>query len=142
MKSVSLNNNLHLFAKTNLVTIIKNKAAYDEYTCERCGLSGKRYGIDDKVFVNDSCTDLQLHNCNSETDTYIGKTIKIINCEAMGSSFANCTPDSIHRVIKPIEGHFNGDRGVWVQGKGEPVKILFSEFIFKAKMKRTTKPKK
>jgi hypothetical protein len=50
--------------------------------------------------------------------------IKIIQCTAWGPIFANLTPGSIHKVIEPPKHHKPDKYGVWVQGIGEPVKVL------------------
>ena len=57
------------------------------------------------------------------------RQIKITTCSAVGAHFANLTPGSVHDIIKPPAG-YNRERGEWVMGVGEPVKVLFSEFIY------------
>lgn len=54
--------------------------------------------------------------------------IKITFCNAQGGQFANLTPGSEHEVIDPPKGHKNDNRGVWVMGVGEPVKVLKREY--------------
>lgn len=56
------------------------------------------------------------------------KKIKITNCRAVGTPFANLLPGTEHIVIKPPYPKKNDDRGVWVMGVGEPVKVLRYEF--------------
>lgn len=52
--------------------------------------------------------------------------IRIINCTAVGPQFENLTPGSIHEVIPAPKGE-NNNRGWWVMGVGEPVKVLTHE---------------
>jgi len=39
----------HTWKKTNLVTISRAGQTYDTYRCERCGITGKRYGLGDTI---------------------------------------------------------------------------------------------
>lgn len=39
----------HDWKKINLVTISKRGRLYDAYRCKRCGITGKRFGLDDIV---------------------------------------------------------------------------------------------
>jgi hypothetical protein len=54
----------------------------------------------------------------------------ITRCDANGPQFKNIMSRSIHRIVTPPEKYINGDRGVWIQGIREPVKVLNNEFIF------------
>ncbi len=56
------------------------------------------------------------------------KKVKVTQCTAFGKIFDNLTPDSEHDVVKPIPGYKNDETGVWVQGVGEPVKLITGEF--------------
>lgn len=56
------------------------------------------------------------------------KKIRITECHAVGSPFANLLPGTEHDVIKPPHPKKNDERGVWVMGVGEPVKVLRHEF--------------
>lgn len=55
------------------------------------------------------------------------KLIKVIECIAYGPQFANLTPGSIHETVAPPSGEMRAG-GVWVQGIGEPVKLLLGEY--------------
>jgi hypothetical protein len=64
--------------------------------------------------------------------------IQIIECSAVGGIFANLTPGSIHEVVTPPKApkearipanYENNDDGVWVQGVGEPVRVLRREYM-------------
>ena len=132
----------HAFTKTNLVTISKEGRMFDEYKCSICNMIGRRYGFDEHATVADKYPDKLVYNClGPKTDIWIGERIKVIQCTAGSGSFANMIPKSIHKIVAPPEGYNNGDRGVWVQGIGEPVKLLSNEFILIPKMKRTKFPK-
>lgn len=39
----------HIWEKTNLVTINGRNGLYDEYRCEICGITGKRYGLENVI---------------------------------------------------------------------------------------------
>ena len=55
------------------------------------------------------------------------KLIKVIECRAYGPQFANLTPGNIHETVAPPSGEMRAG-GVWVQGIGEPVKLLLGEY--------------
>jgi hypothetical protein len=131
MKTINLNSIFHNFNKTNLVTKFNRKGeSYDEYKCTKCGMIGKRYGLSEYITVASTYSDNKVRNCTGQppVDQYVGKMIRISNCTAFGKQFGNLTPVSMHKIVTPPEGYFNGDGGVWVQGVGELVKVLFSEF--------------
>ena len=56
------------------------------------------------------------------------KQIKVTECRAYGPQFANLTPGSVHDVIPAPPGYENSG-GVWVEGVGEPVKLLDGEYM-------------
>lgn len=41
--------NLHIWEKTNLVTLMKSGTPYDAYKCKTCGVTGKRFGLNDHI---------------------------------------------------------------------------------------------
>ena len=141
MKKIDTQKRLHSWGKVNLVTQKDKFGFYDEYICENCGIKGRSYDTMLSIMVNDKIPDEVLHGCKKQPDTYLGKKIKITECTASGKVFSNFTPESVHTVVEPPEGYFNGDRGVFVMGIGEPVKLLFWEFNFIKGLKRTTKPR-
>lgn len=123
MITISRTNTNHNFEKQNLVTIMSPRGPYDLYKCSLCGLRAKGYSLTElKIEKRYSKT---ANNC-PKAETV--KRIKITNCRAVGKAFANLTPGSVHSVIDPPEG-YNNSRGVWVMGVGEPVKVLFEEFV-------------
>jgi len=131
----------HTFRKTNLMTINKGGRMFDEYECTTCGMKGRRYGVSNYATVANTYSDNLVNNCRlPKTDNYIGRLIKIQQCNASNPAFANLTNKSMHRIIKPPEGYANGGNGVWVQGIGEPVKVLNNEFIYLKRHKLSNDP--
>lgn len=124
MKTLLLNNTEHTFEKQNLTTL---KDGSDLYKCTKCGLKGKRKGLTEILEIDGRISDKKINSCGEHE--YVGKNIKITFCTANGSAFSNITPESIHTIINPPIGYKNGDKGVWVQGNGEPVKVLFNEYV-------------
>ena len=123
MKTLLLRNTEHDFQKQNLVTL---KGGYDLLKCTKCGLKAKRVGITEIVEIDGRISDAKINSCGKRE--YIDVKIRITQCNANGQAFSNITPGSIHEVITPPDGYKNGDKGVWVQGNGEPVKVLFNEY--------------
>lgn len=151
MKKLQITHPLHKFAKTNFVTQWDKIGLYDEWICENCGIKGKKYSLANTLFFPENTPDSLLKNCSGSSefkDNYVGKSVVISTFTGEGSAFANITPDSVHQIVIPPQGYFNGDNGVWVMGIGEPVKILnreikcFLESEEKPKMVRTKFNKK
>lgn len=46
--------NKHNWIKTNLITIVRGKSSYDTMKCEKCGITGKRYGLRDNAVEFDA----------------------------------------------------------------------------------------
>ena len=102
----------------------------------------KRYMMEKKIInkIMDKSTDLHAEeesylkfvHIDSFIDVMAGndkaKKIKIIKCTAYGEIFANLIPNSTHDVIEAPNGYSNDTMGVWVQGVGEPVKVLSYEY--------------
>ena len=125
MKTINLQLTNHTFEKVNLTTIKSKGRLYDLLKCSQCGLTGKRYGISEDITIDGRASYSKINSCpKAETSD----KIKIINCRASGNAFSNITPGSIHEVITPPKGYKQYDKGVWVYGNGEPVKVLFDEF--------------
>ena len=112
----------HDFNKMNLVTKISKRSAYDIYQCSKCGLTGKRHGLSEFITVSDKAFDKKAICISSP------KKIQITYCRACGKDFANLTPSSVHNVVEPPVGYKNDEKGVWVMGNKEPVKVLYGEF--------------
>ena len=136
---IKVNSVKHNFAKTSLVT---EKGGFDYYTCEDCGLKGKRFGFSDWLNFPKNVDKNKLNNCTGGKvlqDDFVGKYATISRCTAVGDQFKNLTPGSRHKIVTPPQGYFNGDEGVWVMGVGEPVKVLDREIshISEPTMRRT-----
>ena len=136
MKTIDFLNTPHPFHKINLVTKFDSKRrSYDEYKCEKCGIEGKRFGLSEYITITKNYSDELINNCiylpkEKKTDEFLGKLIRITPCNVNNPQFKNLTPGSIHRIVMPPENYINGDKGVWVMGIGEPVKVLNQEFNF------------
>jgi len=129
----------HSFEKSNLITQKRGKKLVDYYKCSKCGLEGFREGFSSQLTI----TKLSKNPCLYEIpiqDQYIGKIIKIIKCNAIGFQFKNLTPGSRHYIIEGPDGYFNDEKGVWVMGFEEPVKVLNNEFEY-CSLIRTKFPK-
>ena len=123
MIKISLSHTNHQFEKKNLVTIRDNFGLYDMYECS-CGLKGKRFGLSEELDIDGRFKQKAL-NCPNHPAI---EKIKITECHGQGEVFGNLTPGSTHKVIAPPEGYENKPDGVWVNGVGEPVKILTYEY--------------
>ena len=124
MIEISLTHGGHRWEKKNLVTQEDRKGQYDLLRCEFCGIEGKRYSLDTvQVYERYS----KKVDCCPKAQR--GKQIKVVRMTAFGPAFANLTPGSVHDVIEPPVGK-DSKKGVWVMGRGEPVLLLFDEFVY------------
>ena len=108
MIRVEISHGGHQFVKENLITLKNSKGLYDVYRCSCCGLEVKSYLL-------------------GTIDVY-DKDKNKLNC-CIGPQFKNLLPASKHTIISPPEG-YDRKRGEWVMGVGEPVLVLFGEFIY------------
>lgn len=122
MYLIELSETPHKFEKQNLVTIKGKRGGYDILKCKACGLSGRTYQIG-ILEVSGSYSVKKVHGCK------LAKTnqIRITECRAIGRQFANLKPGTVHDVVPTPEGE-SEERGVWVMGVGEPVKVLHDEY--------------
>jgi len=126
---LSLQSPIHSFKKRNNMTQSDSGGSYDLYECEHCRISGKRRGLAEYILVAPSP---KIHQCNGRGIVSVApnKRVEVVRCMAHGLQFENMTPRSIHTIIDPPEGEKpNGINGVWVMGVGEPIKLLFDEYI-------------
>lgn len=132
MLLLDLFENGHEWEKVNLAGLVNRKGIYDLYRCKRCGVTGKSYSL--------GCIEIPERNRKKASvckgALAIAKSyatakgyVKVLQCGAFGKAFSNLKPGSIHKVIPPPNGE-NENRGVWVMGVGEPVKLLYDEFLF------------
>lgn len=113
----------HVWEKQNMVTISKKRRHYDQMKCSVCGLQGKVYSLGQ--------IDIQVRSAKKGFACKAYKApikIQITICRAVGDRFSNLTPGSEHAIIEPPHGYRNDGTGVWVQGVGEPVKVLPEEY--------------
>lgn len=129
MYYVNVKESQHLFDKKNLVTISGRKGNYDEKVCKHCGIKGKQYALE-SIQISETYKRENVFLCPKAPKMVKPKyqQIKIIYCNAIGRVFGNLTPNSIHDVVPIPKGEKDDNRGVWVMGIGEPVKVLNNEF--------------
>ena len=123
MKYIYLSKFPHDFSKVNLTTIISKRGdLYDIYKCSKCGIEGKRHGLNDTLEMLSSVSDKKINECTGlpkrVKDEFVGKLVKIIHCSAEGEPFENLKSGSLHRIVTPPDDFINGDRGVCVMGIG------------------------
>lgn len=58
-----LKNYDHKFIKTNLITVNKGRRFFDEYRCENCGVTGKRYGLEPNVIIDNKYKAKKYYDC-------------------------------------------------------------------------------
>ena len=115
--------------KVNLVTLHSGKNSYDLYK-HTSGVTGKRWGIKEWLILTEKDFKKYYLWAKNRNNTLKGRIVRITRCDACGNKFKNLTPGSKHIVIPPPESKTEDDRGVWVMGVGEPVKILNNEFKY------------
>lgn len=135
---LNLKDNHHNWKKKNMVTLSSSKGSYDEFQCSKCGISGKCYDLIHIVIETKKFSIENIQNCDFE-NTYangnpivlvpIKTKIKITKCTATGKIFGNCIDGSEHITVNAPLPYKNDEKGVWIKGIGEPVKLLNNEFI-------------
>lgn len=118
---------IHSFAKNSLVPMKDKYGTFEYYTCENCGLTGKRYDKTDELLI-DVIDHPRATKCDVGSDPWLGRSVRVTTCAITVGEYAKMKPGTIHVVVVPPEGYFNGDRGVWVRGTQEPIKLLNGEF--------------
>ena len=121
--NINLKEGGHTWEKQNLVTVATKKGGHDVLKCKHCGIQGNTSSLW-TIKLKGSYSHDKVYNCPGN---HGAKRIKITECGAVGKVFANLTPGSEHDVIAPPEAYKN-DKGTWVMGVGEPVKVLPNEF--------------
>jgi hypothetical protein len=53
----------HDWGKTNLVTVSDHGQYYDTMECVRCGVTGKRYGLDNTIIIDQKFKDKKYERC-------------------------------------------------------------------------------
>ena len=123
MRTIKLEAGGHKWVKQNLVTMGKGRM-YDEFVCSQCGIRGRsrQLGLIDiperYAGKADRCPKAPQHN-----------RLKVTRCTAKGTQFENLVSGSVHEIIAPPAGESN-KAGEWVMGVGEPVLLLWGEFVY------------
>lgn len=113
----------HKWRKVNHVTKSGRNGGYDQYQCEYCGCVGKSYKLgmisipQRHAYKASLCKKQPAHG-----------RLQITRCNAAGPQFANMTPGSVHNIVLPPAGE-SEEKGRWVMGVGEPVLLIWGEFI-------------
>jgi hypothetical protein len=126
MITININEFGHIWEKQNLITQFRGKKHYDILKCRICGIIGKSTQLG-TITITEKYKN-KIYNCNNEYVFVIPKKIKIIHCDAFGPQFKNLIPNSEHDVVEPPSYYKNDEKGVWVMGVGEPVKVLTNEY--------------
>jgi hypothetical protein len=127
----------HKFKKTKTIEIKTKGSSYSLYVCSNCGLTGKmpglmskQHGLADYIQTEDmrataKCSKLKLEVVHTTRP----KLIQITILDGYSKSFANLKPKTFHKVIEcPNEYKSKYENDVWVQGIGEAVRLLTSEY--------------
>ena len=122
-KTIGIRDGGHIWTKTNQITLKDKRGFFDILQCTGCQIMGKRRNLE---LVEISASYGKKINC---CDAYERpKTVQIKSCDCFNPAFENITPGSIHQVISAPKSYADDANGVWVMGKGEPVKVLNYEF--------------
>lgn len=124
MQVVSLNDKSHNFQKTNLVTLRDASGMHDTYECSHCGLSGKRYGMNEFIVVKKiiACT-------NKPTIVPQNNLGKVIMLHPHVTMFGFELEKEYDRVPCPAEymDKYSDDIWVYSEKRGEPIRLLSHE---------------
>jgi len=128
---IDLNKTSHEFEKEQLIVKSDSSGTYVVYKCKRCGLGARKYKDSDLLIVRSrkKLTDEQLLRCSKEIISIPAKRIRVLHKPNIANpAFDNLIVGSEHECIPPPPGQPNRLPGVWVNGIGEPVKLLNGEF--------------
>ena len=153
---LNLYGTIHRFRKKSKQHRINNRGVYDIYRCEVCGITGYRYSESSFITIHQFYGQQLFSKCKLKEMTFensAGKLIKIC------SKMIPCNPHpeemvlfpsyrdtrlsvgSIHKVINPADTSLTNDnRGVWVMGRTEPMKVFNYEFVYFTKSRRMRFP--
>jgi hypothetical protein len=110
----------HEWRKVNRITLSDNISGYDLLQCIHCKANVKHRTLSEP-FTKRKCKE-------REVPIVIPRVIKIIHCNGFGEAFSNIKDGTIHAVVEHPEADKNNDKGVWVMGNGELIKVLNDEF--------------
>lgn len=121
----------HSFEKLNLVS---DKKGYDYLKCTKCGLTATRkmFGYLD---VKNSFGEQKIKFCTGvKPDDYIGKKIKVMfKPQINNKAFNDLQSGQEYETIAPPEESkhlINDETSCWIQGIGEPIRLLKPEFKY------------
>jgi len=125
MININLNSSSHNFQKSNLVTQRGSAGSFDTYKCSHCGLTGKRYGLNETVTVKKDKKCLSaVSNAPSEN---LGKVI----ITRLSSPGFGLEPLSEHDRVpcpKEYEDKYKNDVWVYSPTRKEPFRLLDGEY--------------
>lgn len=127
MITIDLKQGGHKWEKQNNVTLRKGRTHYDIMKCVGCGIEGRTNSIA-TIALKSSYSEENIYKCKAVRSEGLPLEIEITICRAVGPAFKNLIPGSKHLVITPPVNEKNDRFGVWVNGVGEPVKVLYEEF--------------
>lgn len=55
----------HTWIKQNMFTIVNARGVYDEYRCDMCGITGKRYGVGNPILRDSKYKAKVYSNCTT-----------------------------------------------------------------------------
>lgn len=155
---ISILDSIHNFKPKSRRVKINNRGLYRIYKCQRCKISGIRYGNSESITISKLYSQERFPKCKKMTNNYlesIGKYIKLLPININLSDLdllpiqtyqerdTSLYVGSVHRVINPEDSEKDNDsRGVWINGRLEPIKIFNSELEFIERKSRRTKYKK
>ena len=64
---LDLNSNEHCWKKTNIHTVITSLGNYDIMVCKKCGVTGKRFGLNNLTKIDSKYRAKKYRNCNWKT---------------------------------------------------------------------------
>jgi hypothetical protein len=121
----------HDFEKLNLVS---DKKGYDYLKCKKCGLTATRKHLG-YLTIKSSFSENKIKFCAGvNADEYLGKKIKINKKPQVNNkAFYLLEAGQEHETIEPPEtdAHLVNDAtSCWIQGDGEPIRLLLPEFEY------------
>ena len=135
MEPIDLNSSIHKFEKQNLISLKDNKGIYDRwYKCVYCRLEGKRYILNNKIYVD--ITLKKVKTCDGKQHSITNKIVDTINTSIKSNKKVKITQDlcvfgaknlNKGNIVEVIE---SSSRGVWVKGEEvtEAMKKLDSSY--------------
>ena len=138
---IDMDSKLFAFHNFNKSSLITEKGGFDYYTCEDCGLKGKRFGVDDYIELVRPSKKKMAHCDGSKGSfniedyeqkmrgkpTSTGKKVKVV-IDVHLDPFDAKNGD-IYEIIETPKGEDKTASGVWVNGKNGSFRMLPDEYI-------------